>query len=153
MKYLGFIFSFLCLFAVGKNHSETPSIVLGYDKLCWKGNSKHLIAEVSAVPITCEQGKNCAVFDKMIPLGQKASYKLNFSEISSKSGLSADKTILVAAICNDSNRNNRCDRNEKPVYQVLRLGGKYLKTLYPEGYLVLDFHPVTNAPDYCRSSM
>lgn len=153
MKAVGLILSFLCVWAVGKTQTDTNSIVLGYDKLCWKGQ-RDLIAQVSAVPVTCESGKNCAVFDKTIPLkNQASSYKVSFSEISSKSGLSTDKTILIAAICHDANKNRRCDRHEKPVYQVLRLGGKYLSALYPEGFLTLDFHPVTNAPEYCRSAM
>lgn len=153
MKMVGFILSILCALAAGKPQSDTNSIVLGYDQQCWKG-PKDLIAQVSAVPVACESAKKCAVFDKVIPLKSKASsYKVSFSEISSKSGLSTDNTILVAAICHDANKNRRCDRNEKPVFQVLRLGGKYLKALYPDGFLTLDFHPVTNAPDYCRSSM
>lgn len=153
MKTVVIFFGIVCALASGKTKEDSNSIVLGYDQHCWKGQ-KDLIAQVSAVPVTCASEKNCAVFDKVIPLKNKASsYKVSFSEISSKSGLSTDNTILVAAICHDANKNRKCDRSEKPVFQVLRLGGKYLKALYPDGFLTLDFHPVTNAPDYCRSSM
>ena len=153
MKTVGIILGLWCVVSFGKAPSDSNGIVLGYDQQCWKGQ-KDLIAQVSAIPVTCESGKNCAVFDKVISLKAKASsFKLSFQEISSKSKLPTDQTILVAAICHDANKNRRCDKNEKPVFQVLRLGGKYLKTLYPEGFVTLDFHPVTNAADYCQSSM
>lgn len=115
-----------------KKAHDTASLVLGYDKSCWAGK-RSLIAEVQAVPVTCEKG-SCAAFQKVVNLPSNTQYRLDFSDLN----MALENAVLVVTVCADTNKNRRCD--EKPLSQVLRLAGKHFKMLYPEGHLTIDFH-------------
>lgn len=125
-----------------------PDLVLGYDQGCWKKNDA-LMAHVSAVPITCQATSGCQAFEQSIPLKSKAGYQVNFSEVTKKIGMNIENTILLVSICADKNKNQRCD--EKPVAHVLRLNGRHFKTLYPEGFVDLNFQSIHHPAGYCES--
>lgn len=149
MWFLLWCHAALSSITLGKTASHGPSLVLGYDKACWKAKSR-LVAQVSAVPITCDTGQSCRSFDQTVSLESKApAMKLNLAEVARRTGVSPDNHIYFVTICEDRNHNGKCD--EKPVAQVLRLSGRHMKTLYPEGLLTLDFHNITHVASNCSS--
>lgn len=150
------VLSLVCAFfastvAFAKYAKKSPAnLILAYDKSCWSPQSR-LIAQISAVPVTCDAvgTKACKGFEKVLKLAGKDKYQVNFNDLAKRTGLKTDNMILAVTVCDDKNKNDRCE--EKPIAQILRLHGKYFDHLYPEGFVNLDFHPVKGDPKTCQS--